>query len=238
MQTVENERLLRLIAGGDEKALGELIENNIGLVKKTALRFCGRGVEYDDLVQIGMIGMISAARNFDFSYNTAFSTYAVPLIIGEIRKFLRDDGMIKVSRTVKAQAALLMRKKQELDSQSGADVKISELAEACGMSVEEAAYALAAACPARSLSEPCDGSDERLTLENTLADNGDGINELTERMALRDAIESLSPLHRRIVDLRYYHEMSQQQAGRVLGLSQVKVSREEKKLIEILRKAL
>ncbi|MBQ7501073.1 MAG: sigma-70 family RNA polymerase sigma factor [Clostridia bacterium] len=238
MQTSENERLLRLISEGNEEALDELVRSNAGLVRKIALRFCGRGVEYEDLVQIGMIGMINAAKNFDFSYNTVFSTYAVPLIIGEIRRFLRDDGMIKVSRTLKAQAAALMKKKQELEAENGKDVKISELAEACGMSVQEASLALSAACPARSLSEPCDGADEKMTLEHTIADREDGISDLTEKIALRDAISSLSPLHRRIVDLRYYHDLSQQQTGRILGLSQVKVSREEKKLMEILRQAL
>ena len=238
MPNEDNERLLRLIADGDDAAMDELVRANAGLVKKIALRFCGRGAEYEDLVQIGMIGMISAAKNFDLSYGTAFSTYAVPLIIGEIRRFLRDDGMIRVSRTVKAEAAALMKKKRELESVRGGEVTVSELAAECGMSVEQASYALAAVCPPRSLSEPCDGADERLTLENVIPDGRDGIAEHTERMALMEAISSLSPLHRKIVDLRYFHEMSQQQTGRVLGLSQVKVSREEKKLMDILKKAL
>lgn len=233
----ENGDLLRKLREGDATALEQLVSSNMGLVKSIALRFRDRGAELEDLVQIGTIGMIKAARSFDFSYGTAFSTYAVPLIIGEIRRYLRDDGLIKVSRTVKKQGMLLMREKERFLQENGREPRISELAEVCSMTVEEAVSAFEAVGPVHSFDEPT-GDDDHMTLGNLLSDRENAIEALTDRIALRQAISALEPVQRCIISLRYEKGMSQQQTGDLLGLTQVKVSREEKKIMEQLRHAL
>lgn len=232
-----NQTLLRQIKDGDESALEELINENMGLIKSVALRFLGRGAETEDLIQIGAIGMIKAARSFDFSYNTEFSTYAVPLIIGEIRRYLRDDGQIKVSRSIKRQGIAVMRKSEELTRTLGREPTVGELAKECEMSPEEITYVLWAVSPVHSLYEAV-GTDSSLTLESTLADKENAIDGLTDRIALNEAISTLDETSQRILHLRYIKELSQQQTGAILGLSQVKVSREEKKIMQRLKAAL
>ena len=233
----KNQALLIRISEGDEAALETLICENMGLIKSVAMRFSGRGAETEDLLQIGSIGMIKAARSFDFSYNTEFSTYAVPLIIGEIRRFLRDDGQIKVSRDVKRQGARVMAKSEELTRSMGRDPTVAELACACGMTAEEITYVLEAVSPVHSLSETV-GTDGSMTLESVISDKDNAIERLTDRIALDEAIASLDKTSRMILHLRYIKELSQQQTGSILGLSQVKVSREEKKIMQKLKKAL
>ena len=166
-----------------------------------------------------------------------FSTYAVPLIFGEIRRFLRDDGLIKVCRPQKKLGAMLMRAKEEYITKNGASPRIDEIAAACGVSPEEAAAALSAVSPAMSLSEPLCGEGENFTLENTLCEE-DGNEKMLEKITLAEALAKLPELWRRIVLLRYFKDLSQQSTAEILGLSQVKVSREEKKLIEFLRREL
>ncbi len=232
-----NMTLLRQIKDGDESALEELITENMGLIKSVALRFTGRGAEGEDLLQIGAIGMIKAARSFDFSYNTEFSTYAVPLIIGEIRRFLRDDGQIKVSRNIKRQGVTVMRKSEELTRKLGREPTVSELAGACEMSPEEVTYVLEAVSPIHSLHEAV-GGDSTLTLESVISDKENAIERLTDRIALSEAISTLDDTSKKILHLRYIKELSQQQTGDMLGLSQVKISREEKKIMQRLKAAL
>lgn len=232
-----NMTLLRQIKDGDESALEELITENMGLIKSVALRFTGRGAESEDLLQIGAIGMIKAARSFDFSYNTEFSTYAVPLIIGEIRRFLRDDGQIKVSRNIKRQGVTVMRKSEELTRKLGREPTVSELAGACEMSPEEVTYVLEAVSPIHSLHEAV-GGDSTLTLESVISDKENAIERLTDRIALSEAISTLDDTSKKILHLRYIKELSQQQTGDMLGLSQVKISREEKKIMQKLKQAL
>ncbi|MBP3320907.1 MAG: sigma-70 family RNA polymerase sigma factor [Clostridia bacterium] len=233
----KNLSLLADIAEGKEGALEELVYENMGLVRSVALRFKGRGTEYEDLLQIGSIGMIKAAKSFDLSYGTAFSTYAVPLIAGEIRRHLRDDGPIKVSRTLKKIASDAMRQRERIVSEEGREPRISELAALIGVRQEELSEALEASGPVRSIYEAV-GKDEEGTLEDLLPAEGEEIERLTDRLALRQAMDALDPLHRQIVVLRYYKELSQEQTGRILGLSQVKVSREEKKIMALLRHSL
>ncbi len=232
-----NQTLLRQIKDGDEAALEELVNENMGLIKSVALRFLGRGAETEDLLQIGAIGMIKAARSFDFSYNTEFSTYAVPLIIGEIRRFLRDDGQIKVSRSIKRQGVAVMRKSEELTRSLGREPTVGELAKECKMSPEEVTYVLEAVSPVHSLHEAV-GGDSTLTLESIISDKENAIERLTDRIALGEAIATLDEMSRKILHLRYIKELSQQQTGNILGLSQVKVSREEKKIMQKLKQAL
>lgn len=231
-----NGELVALAQNGDDVATEELIRLNIGLVRSIAARFTGRGTEYEDLVQIGTIGMIKAIRSFDLSRGTVFSTYAVPLIIGEIRRYLRDDGIIKVSRSCKKLGVQLMRAKNEIAAREGREAHMEEIAEMCGVSVSEAAVALDAITPISSLSDTVGGEDG-MTLEGAIADD-ESICEsekICERIALSEAISKMQPLWRKIVLLRYYRNFTQQETADALGLSQVKISREEKKIFSFLR---
>ena len=230
----QNIELVEQAQAGDETAMELLIQQNSGLVRSIVLRFRDRGTEFEDLMQIGMMGMIKAIRSFDLARGTAFSTYAVPLIIGEIRRHLRDSGMIKISRSYKRLGVMLMRERTRLMGDRGFEPHISELAELCGVSVEEAAVAFDAMSPVSSLSDTVFGEDG-VTLEHTIADEHNDIEQLSDSIALSQSIAKMQPLWRRIVMLRYYRNMTQQQTADVLGLSQVKVSREEKKILEFLR---
>ncbi len=233
----DNEALLHKIAEGDEGALAEIVEANMGLVKSVALRFRDRGTEYEDLVQIGSIGLIRAARSFDFSYGCMFSTYAVPLIIGEIRRHLRDDGIVKVSRTIRAKAVKLMHEKEQFSRKEGREPTLRELATLTGIPEEEVAMTLDAAGPVRSLNEQIGGEDGA-PLENFIADPEMPLEKLTDRIALQQAIGRLTPRQQEIIRLRYFRHLSQQQTGNQLGLTQVKISREEKKILALLKDAL
>jgi len=228
------------------EALAALTEKNAGLVRSVAIRYKDRlsahnsGMDMDDLIQIGTMGMIKAARSFDFSYETTFSTYAVPLIVGEIRRYLRDDGMIKVSRDLKRRASLVLRQKEAFVLQWGRDPTVGELADALGESPQSISMLLDAASPVASLSEPIvrEGDDDGYTLEHVLCAEVDEIERLTDRLALRCATEKLSQTERQILRLRYEKQLSQQQTAALLGLSQVKVSRTEKKIFAFLRAEL
>ncbi len=234
----ENLDLLQRIKDGDGSALEALIEQNAGLVKKIALRFTGRGVDFEDLNQIGVIGMIKAARSFDFSFGTTFSTYAVPLIMGEIRRFLRDDGPIKVGRSIKQKGMLLMRAREEFIREHEREPRVSELAEITGLVLDDVVNCMEAVAGVSSLNEPVNGDDGTLTLESSIADDSCSLEKLTDRIALGEAIRRLPPLWREIVDLRYFKELSQIETGKRLGLTQVKISREEQKILLTLRKEL
>ena len=232
----DNNLLISKLKDGDESALDEIVRSNMGLVRSIALRFRDRGTEYEDLVQIGSIGLMRAARSFDFSYGCMFSTYAVPLIIGEIRRFLRDDGMIKVSRSLKSQGAAAMRAKENFISEQGRDPTVAELSQICGLTPDELIASMEAVSPVHSLSETV--GDNSTSLENFIADNDSAIDSLTDNIALHEALSKLTKFQQQIVELRYFKELSQQKTGDILGITQVKVSREEKKILEILRKNL
>ncbi|MBQ7378343.1 MAG: sigma-70 family RNA polymerase sigma factor [Clostridia bacterium] len=235
----KNRELLILARQGDEQALERLVVDNMALVRSVAIKFKDRGTEYEDLVQIGTIGMIKAIRSFEVERGTAFSTYAVPLIVGEIRKHLRDDGPIKVGREYKRVGAMLLGERNRILSETGKEPSIGELAVRCGVSSEDAAIALDAIAPVSSLSESV-FDDGTLTLEGTLPDrdSADETERMIDSLALSQAISRLDPLWRKIVLLRYWRNMTQQQVASALGLSQVKVSREEKKIMERLRELL
>lgn len=220
-------------------ATEKLLEANMGLVHSIAMRFKGRGTEYEDLVQIGIIGMLKAIRTFELDRGTAFSTYAVPLIMGEIRRHLRDDGIIKISRYHRKLGIELRQTEQQIMNEEGREAHIEELAKRCGVSAEEAAMALEATAPIISFSSNIIGEDGT-ELENCIADEGDfdEMERLLDKIALGQAIAELPQMWRKIVILRYYKSLTQSQTAEKLGLSQVKVSREEKKIIEHLRKKL
>ena len=246
----DNLTLLRRYHEADnerEKAamLEQIVENNSGLVRAVAKRYTERirnhsGIEMEDLYQIGTIGMIKAVRSFDFSYETTFSTYAVPLIIGEIRRCLRDDGMVKVSRDIKRRGYLVLQAREAFLQREGREPTVGELSAASGEPEELLVFLLDAAGPVVSLSDPLggDGDDESFTLETMLADDEDAIERLTDRLTLRTAVEKLSERDRAILRLRYEKELSQQQTAAILGLSQVKISRTEKKIFAFLREQM
>ena len=234
-----NTELLERVSAGDAEAEARLVEENMGLVRRVAYRFLDRGTEFEDLVQIGTIGMLKAIRSFSLERGTAFSTYAVPLIVGEIRRHLRDDGLLKVSRVYRRQGIALMHEKNRILSSEGREAGVAELAALCGISVEEAAISLDAISPVTSLSE-CVYGEESLTYEGVLADaeSSEESERICDRVALSQCIGRLPPEWRKIVLLRYYRNLTQQQTANALGLSQVKVSREEKKILAALREAL
>ena len=241
MEKTDSEDNLSLIANAqsaDRAAMDQLISQNMGLVKNIARRFIGRNTEYEDLVQIGTIGMLKAARSFDAGFGTVFSTYAVPLIIGEIRRFLRDDGIIKVSRDIRKKGTAIMKAKEEFIGTHQREPKLSELSEICGMPAEDIVYALDAVCPVYSLQETVGGEEDGTTLENLTPSSENEIENMTDKLALSEAIAKLDERSRQIVILRFYKDLSQQQTAEILGITQVKVSREEKKIFEFLRREL
>ena len=233
---LRNRELIILAQSGDEGATETLIIENTALVKSIALKFRDRGTEFEDLMQIGTIGMIKAIRSFNLERGTAFSTYAVPLIVGEIRRHLRDDGLIRVSRSYKRTGIIIMREKNRIMTEEGREAGIAELAALAGVSAEEAAIAIDAVSPITSLSDSVFGEDSK-TYDAMIPDReaADEFENLNDRIALGQAINKMPPDWRKIVLLRYYRDMTQQQVANVMGLSQVKVSREEKKIMTFLR---
>lgn len=215
---------------GDGQALQILVDENTGLVRSIAVRFTGRGVDYDDLCQIGHIGMIKAIRNFDLDRGTAFSTYAVPLIIGEIKRFLRDDGEIKVGRELKRKGALIMAAREKYIARHGEEPTVSVLASLCGFSEEETVECIGATAATVSLSEQV---GEDATLEDFLGT--DFTSEINEKIALKQAIERLPKEEQEIIYLRYYKNMTQSETGKILGMTQVTVSRKEARALTRLR---
>lgn len=219
---------------GNEKALEDIVKTNIGLVKSIAVRFSDRGAEYEDLIQIGTIGMIKAVRKFDISYNTAFSTYAVPMIIGEIKRFLRDDGIIKISRTAKKNAHDISKFREEFISGHGCEPTIDEIVKELGITAEDAVFAIESAQPVCSIYRE---SDDVPGIEDTVG-NEDDIEKLCETLSLKESISLLDDNEKKLICLRYFKNLTQQQTAKILGYSQVKVSREEKRIFQKLRELL
>ena len=232
----ENLRLLSEYRAGNEEAGERLAVLNAPLVYSIAGRFASRGADISDLIESGNIGLVKAMKTFDFSRECAFSTYAVPLIFGEIRRFLRDDGIIKISREEKRLSAILSQERERRLS-VGESADIASIAAAVGVSVQDAASALFAASPVRSLDERAFDDDDSTTLGSIICDEEAEGREF-DKLALRAAIERLTEPQRRLIILRYFRDFSQTETAKILGLTQVKVSREEKKIVEILRAEL
>ncbi len=236
----ENRELIEIAQGGGdaaEAATERLLYVNRGLVRSIALRFRERGVELEDLMQIGTIGLIKAVRSFDLCRGTCFSTYAVPMIMGEIRRSLRDEGPIKVGRYYKKLGVQLVRAKNRITEEEGIEPTVSRIAAEVGISAEEAAVALDAMAPISSLSDYVYGDEEGRVLEDTIADSDslDQNQRLFDRMTLSAAIGKMPEQWQKILMLRYFRGKTQQQVADLLGLSQVKVSREEKKIVAFLQ---
>lgn len=226
--------LLDAARQGDKGAEERLLRENSRLIWSVVRRYAGRGVEQDDLYQLGCIGFLKAIQGFDPAFGTQFSTYAVPKIAGEMRRFLRDDGTVKVSRTLRERSARIAQARAQLSAQRGGEPTLSELAEYLELEPEEIALAESAAASAVSLSaETGDG----LTLESVLGD--EGMEEaLVEQLDLRAAIRQLPERERLVIQLRYFRSFTQEQTARVIGVSQVQVSRIERRAVEHLRALL
>ena len=225
--------LLRAAQEGDRDACEQAVLENNGLIWSIVRRYYGRGVEPDDLYQLGCLGFLKAIQGFDFSYGTCFSTYAVPKIAGEIRRFLRDDGLVKVGRAIREQAQTLYSKREQLRHDLGREPALSELAEATGFSMEEIAQVELATDSLESLQrETADG----LTLEGMLGTDAPE-EGLVERIALREAIDHLPEKERMTILLRYFKGLTQERTARVLGVSQVQISRLERRGLARLRES-
>lgn len=229
------EELLTLAKTGDEKAAEALITENSGLIWAVVRRFIGRGVEPDDLYQLGCLGFLKAIEGFDTEYGTQFSTYAVPKIAGEIRRFLRDDGAVKVSRSIKEQAATIKSVRNRLTSALGREPTVQEISRQTGFSPEEIAMAETATAATESIQR--ENGEEGFTLENILTDT-ESEERMVEKIALRQAIDGLPERERVVIQLRYFHCLTQQRVAKVLSVSQVQVSRIEKKALVMLRELM
>lgn len=226
---------LKAAKEGDKDAAARLVEENSGLIWSIARRYFGRGVDPDDLYQLGCLGFLKAIQGYDEEYGTQFSTYAVPKISGEIRRFLRDDGTVKVSRGVKERAMLIKSSRHSLEQTLGREPTLSELAADTGLDPVDIAGAETAVSPTESLQR--ESGDEGFTLEQVLGDGGQE-EKLIERFALRESIKLLPEREQRVIELRYYHCLTQDKTAKVLGVSQVQISRLEKRAMEKLREML
>lgn len=229
------EELIARCQAGDREAGELLVTENAGLIWSVARRFMGRGTDSEDLYQLGCLGFLKAVEGFDLNFGTQFSTYAVPKIAGEIRRFLRDDGAIKVSRSIKEQAQVIKSIRSHLISALGRDPTVQEIARQTGFTPEEIALAETATAATESIQETM-GTDG-FTLESILTDT-ESEDKLLEKMALRQAIDKLAEREAMVVKLRYFHGLTQERVSKVLSVSQVQVSRIEKKALEHLRELL
>lgn len=227
--------LIRDFKKGNRDAAQELVLRNTGLIWSVVKHFYGRGVDSEDLYQLGCVGFLKAIQGFDENFGTQFSTYAVPKISGEIRRFLRDDGAVKVSRGVKERAIVIRNARNVLEQRLGREPTISELTEETGISAEDIAVAETATGPAESLQR--ESGDENFTLEDVLGDYGQE-ERLIEKVALSEAISTLPEKEQMVIALRFYKGMTQDASARVLGISQVQVSRLERKAVTTLKQLL
>ena len=229
------EELIAASQAGDKCASELLVSENSGLIWSVAKRFLGRGTEADDLYQLGCLGFLKAVEGFDLQYGTQFSTYAVPKITGEIRRFLRDDGAVKVSRTIKEQAANIKSARNQLTVRLCREPTVTEIAEATGLSAEEIAIAETATAATESIQRQT--GEDGFSLENVLTDT-ESEEKMVERISLRQAIDKLPEREGMVINLRYFHGLTQERVSKILSVSQVQVSRIEKKALNTLKELL
>ena len=231
--SVQQEELLRRAKAGDRDAGEALVVGNSGLIWSIARRYFGRGVDPEDLFQLGCLGFLKAVEGFDLDFGTQFSTYAVPKIAGEIRRFLRDDGTVKVSRSLKERAMMIRVTRQKLTNRLGREPTLSELSVETGLQPEEIATAETATGTAESIQKR--SGEDGFALEDVLTE-GEMEEKIVERIALREAITSLPEREQMVIKLRFFHGLTQDKTAKILGVSQVQISRIEKKALENLRK--
>ena len=228
--------LLLRAKNGDKEAGELLVQENLGLVGSVVKRFENRGYDRDDLFQIGAIGLMKAIEKFDFSYEVRFSTYAVPLVTGEIRRFLRDDGMMKVSRSIKESGWRVKKSREKLEQKLGRSVTMQELADDTGLSKEEIALAIDATEEVTSIYQTIYQSDgSELYLVDKVADDAPEEEELLNRLTVQQLLGMLEPKEQRLIRLRYFEGKTQCNVADTMGMTQVQVSRMEKKILQKMR---
>ena len=224
---------------GDKEARDTIFEENAGLVYSVAKRFLGRGVEMEDLVQIGSIGLLKAIDHFDRSYDVRFSTYAVPMILGEIRRYLRDDGILKVSRSLKENCVRIYSAREKLEKELGREPVLEEIAAAAELSVEEALISLESGAEVESLHKIIyqgDGND--ISLMDRLQEKENGQDLALNRIFLDEILQKLKVKERQLIYMRYFKDMTQTEIAAELGISQVQVSRMEKRILKQLKEQI
>ena len=230
-----NLKNIKLAQNGNEEAMELLIKNNSGLIWNIVRRFIGRGYETDDLYQIGCIGLIKAIKRFDVNLDVQLSTYAVPYIMGEIKRFLRDDGMLKVSRQIKELAIKIKQIQNEYTNKMGEEISVIKIAEILKVTKEEVAAAIESNNTIDSIySVEGQDTDERMLIEK-IADEKDEYSSLVNKITLNEIINNLDEKEKKVVILRFYKEQTQAQVGKILGITQVQVSRIEKRVLEKMR---
>ena len=221
---------------GDAAALDALTDGHIALVKSMVRRFLGRGSEYDDLFQIGCVGLIKAVKNFNLELNVEFSTYAVPMIVGEIRRHFRDGGMLRVGRSIQEQYNAIYKAEKELHALKNGPVTVQEIAERMQLTPEEVVFAMNAMQAPASLQEPIhDDGASAITLGDRIAQEGDMTGEVIDKLLLKQLFQTLEEREKKIMFLRYFREQTQSEIARSMGISQVQVSRLESRIIKKLQ---
>lgn len=235
----ETMALIQKAQNGNVEAKEILVRKNIALVKSLVKKFLNRGHDYDDLLQLGSIGLIKAIQNYDPSYNVRFSTYAVPMIMGEIKRFLRDDGMIKVSRSLKELVNKSAVAREQLKASLGRDPSIQEIAEEIGTSPEEIVYAMdAVRTPASIYDVIYEDEDSPILLIDKISEESSETDEAMDRVTIKDLLSKLDKRERTIIIMRYFRDRTQSEIADVLGISQVQVSRIEKKVLTKMREMM
>lgn len=234
METIE---LIQLAQSGDKLARDQVIQNNMGLVYSIVSRYVGRGYDNEELSQIGSIGLIKAVDKFDTSFEVKFSTYAVPMISGEIKRFLRDDGMVKVSRSIKENGWKIKRAADQLSQQLDREPSIEELAAATEIAVEDIVIALEANSEVESLHRTVSFADgKEVSLEDKIQEKSDWNEKLLNQMLIEELMRGLDEKEKKLIHMRYYEDKTQREVAESMGVSQVQVSRWEKKILQCLRK--
>ena len=235
----DNEELIRIAKTGDKSALDTVIRINLPLVSSISKKFLNRGYDYEDIYQIGSMGLIKAINNFDASFNVKFSTYAVPMIVGEIKRFLRDDGMIKVSRGVKNTAKKLHYDREALTKKLDREPTVEELAEYSGIDVEDVVFALDSINNINYLYDTIHQDEGApVLLIDKLSESPEEDKAIIDRIALKEALRDLDQKARQVIMLRYFKDKTQVQVAKMLGISQVQVSRIEKKVLKHMKEML
>ncbi|MBQ2662432.1 MAG: SigB/SigF/SigG family RNA polymerase sigma factor [Clostridia bacterium] len=220
---------------GDESAFEKLINDNVALVKSVVKKYLNRGIEYDDLYQLGCMGLVKCIKRFDTAYDVEFSTYAVPMIAGEIKRFLRDDGIIKVSRSIKENAIKIDRIRSCFLDECGREPTVCELSEKSGIKVEDIVMALEATKGCVSIYEPIYGDETNALVMDKIYDRKNEVQGTVDKIMLRQMLDLLSDEERKLILLRYFKDMTQTQTAKILNISQVQVSRLESKIMKKLK---
>ncbi|WP_138204650.1 RNA polymerase sporulation sigma factor SigF [Haloimpatiens lingqiaonensis] len=232
----DNGELIKLAKQGDKKALDEVVQNNLPLVSAVTKRFMNRGYDYEDLFQIGSIGLIKAIKNFNPEFNVKFSTYAVPMMMGEIKRFIRDDGIIKVSRNVKLLAQKIHYDKEKLTKKLGREPTIQELSDFSNVDVDEILIAMESSSKPQYLYDVIHQDDgSPVMLIDKIGEKGQEDEDITDKLLLKEVLGELNKRSRQIIMLRYFKDKTQVEVAKMLGISQVQVSRIEKKVLKILK---